>query len=1764
MVTLSKKLLPLLALIVVQVSVTCVYAAYIDPMPHYGEQDTYFASLGGYGFNPGEPVSVFLDTIPLTVVPTSEINPDGFFRVGFTVPSVPSGYYRLYAQQTDSGIEASAAFNIGGGMQVALDNPIFPRGIIGEYIGFSGFGFTYDGGYSVEVGGVPVGSGTADPYGAISFDSFVVPDILPGEYLVIFTDDSTERKFYLDFLVRASPNLLITPNYGLSGSTVTIQGSNFAEVYGPVALYLSHTFIKNVYLEGSSFLDTFTVPGISEGNYYVSANRLEPIDWGEASAPFYVRAIFVLTSPESGPSGTEVTLTGVGFTPYGSWHATLGALTVASGVVNSDGTILDEFTVPILPIGDYTLLVLDEATDIEISTDFSITESELIKIGVTAPSTDPSWAWPYSLSDIEAVVNLANEDISKYCSDNMYPYVFEFSVLDNQGQASLALENVQSFKSQGINLVAGHSWSTQCQASLSYITSNSMILFSSSSTAIDSLSQQDYLYRLCTNENVHGSIIADLYDKLGIKAAIIYYNDWWYGQELSQRLETELTVRGIEVIESIPYSPETWDKWSDFEHISSLIEASGLNRDEIGLQICTGDASELGEIFEEAYWHSHLQDIKWFSDELTAYSARSLASTHPYLSTRIKLYSTYRAPDYENPDYTLLSERYAILTSHELDFYMAAGYDVLRILAQSVINTGSTEAADISADIETFVQGYEGVSGISSLDLNGDRVSQDYDILCYAWVEGEASFIRCGYYDQGTGEITLLPMDEEPSGLTWNVFPLSGPTGTVVAISGYGFSANGEYDVTLGEVDLFEEAMFANSTGDIRGIFMVPLLSPGTYPLNVLDLETDIKSTYYFEVTGVGVPDGIVSWWPGDGNAYDIIGTNHGEARNGVEYTSGMVDEAFSFDGVDDVVDMYEDVTDDLQQLTIELWVKLNSVPNSIGRFVSLNGEKAILRHDGENNPGQLHFYMSFEPPIGMQGIRVDDVLLSDVFYHVAGTYDGNYMRLYLDGEEVGSLMVSGTPVTGNGVTFSCETETLDGLLDEVCIYNRALTSDEIRLIYETGDKGKSGPTPQFTTHGDYSDPSNPFIIREHEIIPIQSAIYPDLNPPDNIYELVLGKPTAILVNVGNKPVTGFSLSFNGNIITDVTPYGNLYVLDDFTTDGLLPDTTYTFECSYVTSDNTYSLTQDVRFIETSDMSLTISKVARNAKKGDYGFIEDDDYVTMSGYTAALMDATYPSKLINKTDYTPIAGVSTGKNYKGILADIAAALLKAQANANPPGSALAIVIGPNMIERSTSYPSGVIDYFAYHGLPGVAGISFGPAYRGIVTLDGYYWGPAHEIGHVFDLYWGVKEQYMDVTPGYRAYGAWVSEASVIDAYDFMGIGDFENPYSNWVCTSTYVGLLQALKTDLGDPEIILVNGLIYENGTVEQLLPWYSIPEGVPDVLPTGDYSLKFIGEDDSVLGETSFDAEFFMHVDPRRNVPAGTGGFGMVHIGAAPFAFATEYPSGTLKIQVVDNNDPLNPLYTVMASEIRAIAPPVIDPIEISFDPFPVNTPVTARATFSDEAHDTHTAEWDWGDGTGPTIVDLDAGVSVTECTHSYSDPGVYTLTLTLTDELNQASVMEHKYVVVYDPSDGFVTGGGWIMSLPGSYTPDPTLTGKATFGFVSKYVKSSKVPVGNTEFVFHVAGFKLVSTSYEWLVVAGSSAKYKGTGTVNGKGLYGFMLTANDGDLKDGTDTFRIKIWDRASDVVIYDNKMGEPDDSYEGTTLSGGNIVVHKPKK
>lgn len=243
----------------------------------------------------------------------------------------------------------------------------------------------------------------------------------------------------------------------------------------------------------------------------------------------------------------------------------------------------------------------------------------------------------------------------------------------------------------------------------------------------------------------------------------------------------------------------------------------------------------------------------------------------------------------------------------------------------------------------------------------------------------------------------------------------------------------------------------------------------------------------------------------------------------------------------------------------------------------------------------------------------------------------------------------------------------------------------------------------------------------------------------------------------------------------------------------------------------------------------------------------------------------------------------------------------------------------------------------------------------------------------------------------------------------------------------------------------------------------------------------------------------------------------------------------------------------------------PTVRPLTTPIDPVRVNTLVNVSSNFADTGMlDTHTAAWDWGDGdTSDGVISEANGSGSVDGSHTYAIAGVYTVRLTITDKDSGSAQAMYQYVVVYDPGAGLVTGGGWINSPAGAYMPDPLLTGKANFGFVSKYEKGANIPSGQTQFDFKVANLSFHSTEYRWLVVSGARAKYKGSGAINGSLDCGFLLTAIDGQVNGGggVDKFRVKIWDKITGEIIYDNQIGTPDDADAATPIGGGSIVIHK---
>ncbi len=143
------------------------------------------------------------------------------------------------------------------------------------------------------------------------------------------------------------------------------------------------------------------------------------------------------------------------------------------------------------------------------------------------------------------------------------------------------------------------------------------------------------------------------------------------------------------------------------------------------------------------------------------------------------------------------------------------------------------------------------------------------------------------------------------------------------------------------------------------------------------------------------------------------------------------------------------------------------------------------------------------------------------------------------------------------------------------------------------------------------------------------------------------------------------------------------------------------------------------------------------------------------------------------------------------------------------------------------------------------------------------------------------------------------------------------------------------------------------------------------------------------------------------------------------------------------------------------------------------------------------------------------------------------------------QAEPADTAALVVYDPSAGFTTGGGWVMD--GGH--------KGNFGFGVKYVGRGANIRGQALYIYRSDDVltRIKSNAMDWLVVNGTTSVFRGKATGNDVGNYTFEITVVDNGEPGATDTFAIKIW-RPDGTLLHE---------VPATKLGAGNLIVPQPK-
>jgi hypothetical protein len=219
-------------------------------------------------------------------------------------------------------------------------------------------------------------------------------------------------------------------------------------------------------------------------------------------------------------------------------------------------------------------------------------------------------------------------------------------------------------------------------------------------------------------------------------------------------------------------------------------------------------------------------------------------------------------------------------------------------------------------------------------------------------------------------------------------------------------------------------------------------------------------------------PPGLVAWWPMDGNPLDLWASHNPSATNAITFVPGMVGPGVTF-GTGGYIDIPHSPALANQQFTIDAWVKPQGPGPNDDFWGSVIVQKDLPIPTGHTDQSVSLWWSAQQQKFifGFGNSSTERIVSSSTFpsgqwYHVAATYDGTTFKLYVNGALEGTMALTKTIVYDPAIPWTIGStaapfrtlgapRTFNGVIDEVEIFNRALSQAEIQAIYQAGPAGK-------------------------------------------------------------------------------------------------------------------------------------------------------------------------------------------------------------------------------------------------------------------------------------------------------------------------------------------------------------------------------------------------------------------------------------------------------------------------------------------------------------------------------------------------------------------------------------------------------------------------------------------------------------------------------------------------------------------------------------
>ncbi len=338
------------------------------------------------------------------------------------------------------------------------------------------------------------------------------------------------------------------------------------------------------------------------------------------------------------------------------------------------------------------------------------------------------------------------------------------------------------------------------------------------------------------------------------------------------------------------------------------------------------------------------------------------------------------------------------------------------------------------------------------------------------------------------------------------------------------------WTVTSSNVSVLAEPAFAHSGTNVLALSAVSGTTNGTLGAVSRTLVTVPGRTYQMDLAYRRSPSSLIHWWPGNGNAQDVIGGQNGTLQNGAALTAAHVGQGFTFDGVDDYVSAGTSAGNfGTNDFAVDFWINTASARHEaiISKRPSCGAASMFdIRMGAPSLGAGILDLEAYSDGVGSDPLKISTTVpINDgAFHHIAFVRRATDVFAYVDGVLNATIATAGVTSISNAASLwmgrsDCigvdTTQYFTGQLDEIGFHNRAISADEIRSIFLAGTVGRT------------------------------DASYPPTNAPPAVAHVIVNGLTNVLTGVNAwTPFTTSFLAVNTNTVVTIAGVTNGFWVD--------------------------------------------------------------------------------------------------------------------------------------------------------------------------------------------------------------------------------------------------------------------------------------------------------------------------------------------------------------------------------------------------------------------------------------------------------------------------------------------------------------------------------------------------------------------------------------------------------------------------------------------